>query len=299
MLTAGVGGFRANFRKLIASGQESRCTDDDRSEKNIRLGGIDTAYLDKGNGPPLLLLHGFGPGGSALGNWSGVIEPLASSFRVIAPDLLGFGGTGTPEEPDELTFDRSARHIADLLRHLAIDRISIIGNNYGGALALKLAVARPASVSRMVLLAPPAIEFAIGPHLRQLWSYSASPNNMLKLMRSFVHDPNLISPEAAIQRHEETQQPGVMAAFSRLFAAPHRLKLRALATPHRDLAALPHSVLLLHAREDRIVPLGVSIRLSQILQGADLHVFGRCGNLIHAERRDEFLALAIEFLRND
>jgi pimeloyl-ACP methyl ester carboxylesterase len=265
-------------------------------KKSVNVSGIATAYLEMGRAVPLLLLHGFGPGGSARGNWSDTIAPLSGHFRVLAPDLLGFGDTGVPAQPSQLDFDTSAGHIADFLDATGIKRAHVIGNNYGAALAIKLAIAHPERVSRMVLMSPPAIEFPIGPELSNLWGYQPSPDNMLRLMRSFVHDRERISPDAAIKRHDESLRPGILQAFAALFRPPHGETLRALTSPHAALARLSAPILLLHGREDRIIPVGVSKRLHQVLPNADLHVFANCGNLIHAERRDDFLRLAVGFL---
>jgi len=260
------------------------------------VSGITTAYLEMGRGVPLLLLHGFGPGGSARGNWSDTIAPLSRYFRVLAPDLLGFGDTGVPKERSHLNFETSVEHIADFLDATDAKNVHVLGNNYGAALAIKLASAHPERVLRMVLLSPPAIEFAISPELSNLWGYQPSPDNMLRLMRSFVHDREYISPDAASQRHDQSLRPGILQAFATLFKPPHGETLRALTSPHAALARLSSPILLLHGREDRIIPVGVSKRLHQVLPNADLHVFANCGNLVHAERRDDFLRLTAGFL---
>ncbi len=270
---------------------------DEPLKKTVNVSGIATTYLEMGRGVPLLLLHGFGPGGSARGNWAGTIAPLAGAFRVLAPDLLGFGETGTPDDRSQLDFDATVRHIADFLEATDVERAHVIGNNYGAALAIKLAIARPERVSRMVLLSPPAIEFVIGRELSNLWGYKPSPDNMLRVMRSFVYDRELIAFDAAAsQRHVESLRPGVLQAFATLFKPPYGETLKALTSPHGALARLSAPILLLHGREDRIIPVGVSKRLHQILPNADLHVFANCGNLVHAERRDDFVRLAAGFL---
>ena len=262
--------------------------------RNANVNGTPTAYFEVGSGRPLLLLHGFGPGGSASGNWSGIAAELASDHRVLAPDLLGFGQTIV--KPGALGFSATVDHIRDFMEHFGIGQADIVGNNYGGALAIKLAVQSPALVRRLILLSPPALSFEVGEGLRKLWSYLPSEENMHALMTSFVHDPQLITRGAARARHYESVAPGILDAFRTLFGEPHGARLEELASDEAVLSELTHPCMLLHGREDAIVPVAVSLRLSRLLGNADLHIFANCGNLIHVERRHDFLALVREFL---
>lgn len=119
----------------------------------VMAGGTDTAVIDTGDPgtgpdadqPPVLLLHGSGPGVSAAANWRLVIPALGGRRRVIAPDQLGFGGTATG---GRLTFGRAAwtDHALGLLDTLGVEQCDVIGNSMGGAIALSMAVARPAAV---------------------------------------------------------------------------------------------------------------------------------------------------------
>ena len=92
-----------------------------------------------GSGDPLLLIHGSGPGVSAFANWRLVIGPLAERFRVLAPDMAGFGSS---DKPDQYGMNQWVEQLVAFCDVLELGRISIVGNSFGGALALALAIRR-------------------------------------------------------------------------------------------------------------------------------------------------------------
>src|ERR1700744_3980590 len=96
--------------------------------RTIDAGGIRTSYLEAGAGEPIVMLHGSGPGVSAMANWQRNIGPLAHRFRVLAPDIVGFGAT---ERPDDVTY--SLRTWTDqiwaFLDALGIEKTAIVGNS--------------------------------------------------------------------------------------------------------------------------------------------------------------------------
>ncbi len=108
-----------------------------------------TNYLEEGNGKPLFLLHGSGPGVSAWTNWSKVMPELAPHFRVIAPDIAGFGFT---EFKADSKYDIKlwVRHLTGIMDALGIDKASFVGNSFGGALSIGLVSGIPLSVSAAI-----------------------------------------------------------------------------------------------------------------------------------------------------
>ena len=115
----------------------------------LDVAGVPTALIDTGpsqrtapSAPPVLLLHGSGPGVTAAANWRPVIPALSADRRVIAPDQLGFGGTATGE-PRNYGRTPWTAHALALLDTLNIGEVDVIGNSMGGAIALSMAVARP------------------------------------------------------------------------------------------------------------------------------------------------------------
>ena len=108
------------------------------------MNGVDVAYDDSGEGPPLLLLHA---GIADRTMWDDVTPMLAERFRVIAPDLRGYGKTPLPDGPFVYAAD-----VAGLLEGLGIERALVVGVSLGGHVALDLALAHPGLVDRLVLV---------------------------------------------------------------------------------------------------------------------------------------------------
>jgi pimeloyl-ACP methyl ester carboxylesterase len=115
----------------------------------VRAGGLETFYLEAGEGPPVLLLHGLGATSASL---LPTLWDLARDHRVIAPDFPGFGASDKPIRPYHAAF--FARFARDFLDALGIDRAHVIGNSMGGRAAIELALRFPERVDRLVLLAP-------------------------------------------------------------------------------------------------------------------------------------------------
>ena len=138
---------------------------------------------DSGSGQPLVvLLHGLpGPGVSAAANWRPVIPALAQSRRVIAPDQLGFAGTASGEKH---IYGRAAwtDHALALLDTLGVTEVDVIGNSMGGAVALSMAAARPATVRRIVLMGTMGVAMALPPGLDTIWSYSPGVEAMREVI---------------------------------------------------------------------------------------------------------------------
>lgn len=263
--------------------------------RSIQAAGIRTNYHDRGSGAPVLLVHGSGPGVSAWANWRGVLPPLAADRRVIAPDLVGFGYT---EHPSGLAFSPQAwtEHLVGLLDALDLPTVSVVGNSFGGALALRLAHRHPDRVDRLVLMGSAGTRFALTPGLDAVWGYRPSVENMAALLELFAYDRALLGPDLARLRYEASVRPGVHEAYSTMFPAPRQDGVDALALPDEALRAIGHDTLVVHGRDDRVVPLSSSLRLGELIPRAQLHVFNRCGHWAQIERCAEFVHLLRGFL---
>ncbi|MEU8797323.1 alpha/beta hydrolase [Spirillospora sp. NPDC048819] len=117
------------------------------AKRHARVGANRIAYLDVGDGPPVLLLHGC-PFSSFV--WRNVIAELRGRFRCLAPDLLGLGDTETPRGADwRLPAQLDA--VLGLLDHLGLERVTVVGHDQGGAIAQLMAAAHPGRISALVL----------------------------------------------------------------------------------------------------------------------------------------------------
>jgi len=265
----------------------------------IETGAVETNHHDLrtgDDGVPLLLLHGSGPGVSAWANWRLVIERLAPRRRILAPDLAGFGFTRVPEV---FTYSRQAwlEQIVAYLDALDVPQVDVVGNSFGGSMALALAISHPQRVRRLVLMGSVGVPFELTDGLDAVWGYEPSEQAMGTLMReTFAYDASLVTDELVRMRYEASIRPGAQEAFSAMFPAPRQRWVDAMAHPEADIRAIGHRTLLVHGRDDRVIPLSTSLTLLNWIDDARLHVFGRCGHWTQIEYTAPFCALIEGFL---
>lgn len=267
--------------------------------QTIVANGIRTNYIEAGDPslPPLILIHGSGPGVTAFANWNGVIPALSEHFHVLAPDMVGFGYTEVPKNVTDFTLDFWVDHIIGFLDALGIDQASFIGNSYGGALSLAVAARHPDRVRRFALMGAAGLKFEMSEGLLNVWGYEPSEANMRKLMETFAYNPGLVTDAIVLSRHNASIRPGSHEAFSRLFPEPRQAKLDRLATPEDDIRGIQAPALIIHGREDVIVPVDVAYRFSALLPHSELHVFGECGHWTQIEKKDRFIEVVLPFLQ--
>ena len=264
--------------------------------QSITAAGIRTNYHDSGGaGTPVLLIHGSGPGVSAWANWRLVMPALAQQARVIAPDMVGFGYT---ERPQGFVYSMDAwvRQAVGLLDALGIERTDLVGNSFGGGLSLALAIAHPERVRRLVLMGSAGVSFPLTEGLDAVWGYTPSVENMRAIMDYFAFDQGLMSDDLARLRFEASIRPGFQESFAAMFPAPRQRWIEALASAEADIRALPHQALVIHGREDRVIPLSTSLTLSSWIQRSQLHVYGQCGHWTQIEHAARFARLVGDFL---
>jgi len=263
--------------------------------KSIVAAGLRTNYHDRGNGSPVLMIHGSGPGVSAYANWRLVMPKLAESRRVIAPDMAGFGFTDRPAGA-VYSMDNWVAQAIGLIDALDLPQVDLVGNSFGGALSLALAIRHPQRVRRLVLMGAAGISFPLTPALDAVWGYTPSFENMRKVMDWFAYDRNLVTDELARLRFEASIQPGFHESYSSMFPAPRQRWVEALASREKDIRALPHETLVIHGREDQVLPVSNSITLADWILRSQLHVFGRCGHWTQIEHAARFGRLVGDFL---
>ena len=274
------------------------------------VAGVPTALIDTGpsqrDAPPVLLLHGSGPGVTAAANWRPVIPALSADRRVIAPDQLGFGGTASGQPGSGGTASGQPRrygraawtaHALALLDALGLETVDVIGNSMGGAIALSMAVARPGSVRRIVLMGSMGVAMALPPGLDAVWGYTPGRDQMREVIGLFAHDHRLITDELIELRYQASLSPSVRDSWEAMFPAPRQRWVDDLALSGAELAAIAHPVLLVHGRDDRVVPWRPSsAQLLDLLPDARLHVLAGCGHWTMIEKTAEFLGVVQPFL---
>ena len=265
---------------------------------SVVANGIRTNFIEAGQpgSPPLVLIHGSGPGVTGFANWNGVLPTLSQNFHCFAPDMVGFGYTEVPDGIEEFTLDFWVDHIVGFLDAVGVERASFIGNSYGGGLSLAVAARHPERVNRFVLMGAAGLRFEMTDGLRDVWGYEPSEANMRKLMETFAYNPALVTDTIVTSRHNASIRPGSHEAYSRLFPEPRQEKLDSLATPDAEIRAIEAPALIIHGREDIIVPVDVAYRFSALLKHSEMHVFGECGHWTQIEKKERFLEVVVPFL---
>ncbi|MEW6473498.1 MAG: alpha/beta hydrolase [Actinomycetota bacterium] len=260
----------------------------------VDANGIKTNYLEDGDGPPVVFIHGSGPGVTAYANWRLCLPALGQNFHVYALDMVGFGYT---DRPARITYnmDTWVAQIVGFLDALDIARTHIVGNSFGGALGIALADRFPERVDRLVLMGAVGVEFPLTEGLNAVWGYEPSVENMKRVMNYFAYNRQLLTDELAEVRYRASIEPGLQEAFSAMFPAPRQRWISALVTPEDQISVIPHETLVVHGRDNHVIPLENSLRLVQLIEKAELHVFGRCGHWVQIEWADEFNALLTRF----
>jgi pimeloyl-ACP methyl ester carboxylesterase len=263
--------------------------------RTIDAGGIQTSYLEAGAGQPVVMLHGSGPGVSAMANWQHNIGALSQRFRVLAPDIVGFGAT---QRPDDIVYSLRTwtDHVWAFLDAHGIHETAIVGNSLGGRIALQMATDRPDRITKMVLMGAPGVGMTPTEGLAALRAYQPSHNAMRDLLRNyFAVDPAMITDDLVAIRYEASIADGAYEAYRAMFFDPRHAGSE-LGISAEEVRAITTPALLVHGREDKVVPMQVSVTMLGLLPNADLHVFSACGHWTQIERADEFSALVADYL---
>lgn len=262
----------------------------------IQAAGIQTNYHDVGSGEPVLLIHGSGPGVSAWANWRLSLPALSNKFRVIAPDMVGFGFSERPANYP-YSMENWVTQAVGLLDALELERASLVGNSFGGALALALAIRHPERVNKLVLMGSVGVPFKITEGLDRVWGYEPSLQAMKGLLDIFAYNRALVTDELAKLRYQASIRPGFQESFSAMFPAPRQRWVDAMTSTLADIRALPHHTLIIHGRDDQVIPLQNAYDLLDLIEHSELHVFGECGHWTQIEHATSFNQLVAEFLK--
>lgn len=254
----------------------------------VTIDGHRLAYADIGTGRALFLLHGFS---GSLFDWRKMVFPLAErGFRVIVPDMLGAGESSKPADADYSVKAQGGR-MARLLDHLRIEKTVLIGNSYGGGVALVVARQRPELVDRMILLDAycypdglPAI---------------AKPVRMPVIPEWFT---GIVSLEAAARYLlplTDEMDPGDVEEYAREVGAEGRSMtiiktLRSMLSDNLSewearLRSTYTSALVLWGGRDRTLPVDLGRRLARDLPQARLAIIEKAGHMPNQETPKEVL----------
>ncbi|GII62087.1 2,6-dioxo-6-phenylhexa-3-enoate hydrolase [Sphaerisporangium krabiense] len=273
------------------------------TERTVTTNGYSTFFLDSGDEAKeaVILLHGGGPGANAASNWRGFVPALSDEYRVLAPDLVGYGRTDHPEDmPSSLIGWLRMRvdQVLALMDAHGIEQAHLVGNSMGGALAMHLVMAAPERVRKVSLMGSAGGHSQPTPEVMRMVSFYKDPSlsALENLTKWFVHDENELGASIAAiaeERHKEIMRPEIRRSYECFFSSSPA----EAAVPPSALRRMAHPFLLVHGREDRFVTPDSSVYLQRHLPNAELHIFPRCGHWVQIERADAYAVLLRNFLK--
>jgi 4,5:9,10-diseco-3-hydroxy-5,9,17-trioxoandrosta-1(10),2-diene-4-oate hydrolase len=257
-------------------------------------GGYNICVNEAGEGPAVVFIHGSGPGASGVSNFRNNIDAfVAAGFRVVLPDLIGYGASSKPEGID-YTLALFTDTLYEALRTLGITRATLVGNSLGGGIAIQMALDHPEFIDRLVLMSPGCIEdlpvyFAM-PGIANMRSGFAEGNYSIEDQRrlnlSLVYDPVHITDELVAERFAvaRTQPKEVLTRMRTPNLAPR-------------LGELKMPILGFWGLQDQFMPLSGANYFLERCENVRFMTFNKVGHWVQVERADEFNRYSIEFLR--
>ena len=256
-------------------------------------GGGSIRIAEAGDGPPLVLLHGAGLGASGLVHYHANIPAfVAAGFRVIVPDLLGFGASSKPIDAQGYPLVRFTDTLAAALDAHGVGQAAFFGNSLGGAVAIDMALRYPDKVSRAVLLAPGAMEsretYFAQPTVKAMAGVSADnvdAASMRTMLESFVTDPVTVTEHVVTAR--------VAAAKAQPREVMSSLILPDL-TPRLSELDLP--LLVIWGASDGICPVSGALKFAQSGANTTIIIYPQVGHWPMTERAIEVNRATLDFL---
>ena len=270
--------------------------------KSVMVDGQRISYLDQGQGPPVLLIHGFG---GSMWQWEHQQSALATRFRVITPDLPG---SGLSDKPDiAYTPDEMLHFLTEFLDALRIPQASLVGNSMGAGLAIGMALDQPDRVSKLVLISglpPRVMDHLANPSIKRALtagtpSWLVSFGNFLfgglmvdRILKEIVYDHTLLTPAVLERSNRNRQRPGLikplMTVGDNLPAWEERYAPR--------IGTITQPTMILWGEEDRVFPIKAGKLLHELIPKSAFTAIPRAGHIPQWEQPEPVNAYLRSFL---
>lgn len=251
-----------------------------------------THYHESGSGTPVLFLHGSGTGVSAAANWWLNLDDIGQENRAIAIDLIGFGQTVVPEGT-AYGIKAWVEHAVRVLDTLGIEKTWLVGNSLGGWVAFQFAIDHPERLAGIISMGTGGAK-----RTKALTSHATpelTVEGVRRALTDFVVDYSLVTEELVQARYRASKTEEVSTRFREVITARDRDREQ-LPLDFAALAELQVPVLLIHGREDAVIPASRSLELANIIPHADLHLFSQCGHWSQVERATDFNSIVRGYL---
>lgn len=269
------------------------------TSKRVKTKNWDIHYNEAGEGFPLVLVHGGGPGASGWSNYNPNIPYLSQYFRVIAIDLPGWGQSQPVAYEDR---DNSGV-LAEFLETLGIAKAAVVGNSMGGASVIRLAYERPDLVSHLITMGSPsgvpglfeAGGLTEGVKVLERAYFEPSMETVRALTEIMTFDHSNITDELVAERLKNTL---AQKAHVDNWIGGHG-KGPMVRLNQEMIPTITAPTLLMHGRDDRVTTFAHAIRLAGMIRNSRAVIVNRCGHWLQLEHAKEFNSTVRRFLEDN
>jgi 2-hydroxy-6-oxonona-2,4-dienedioate hydrolase len=259
-------------------------------------------YHEAGDGPPLLLLHGSGPGVTGWRNYHGNLAVFARRFRCLVLELPGFGVSDPTGEHPLVAAPKAVRRF---LEGLGLDQVDVIGNSMGGLVAANLAIRNSGMFRRIVTiggLGPSIFSPAPGEGVNLLTEFVEDPTReaLVRWLRSMVHDRALVTEEMIEERWSHATEPTTLASTRQLYGRAAMATMAAATADRPPYWAQLHKItaptLITLGRDDRVSPVDMALLPMRTIPHVEVHIFPNCGHWVMVEQKAAWESAVLAFL---
>lgn len=264
--------------------------------------GVRTHYVESGEGDPVILVHGGGPGASGAAGWGKLLPLLAPHLRVMAIDLIGSGHSDKPRV--DYSFQTLVDHLAGFIDTLGLARVRLVGNSQGAYVAMKYALDHPTRVRQVGVIATGTLASAVGlrddGHAQPLPTFDGTRSSLQEFLRLIVNDPMQLSDALVDERFEVASLPGHREMLDSLWDYRALLAQDAaqqqLFSVRERLARHPVPWTMIWGADDRTAPLAsLGVGMQELYPDAPFHVIEGAGHQAQTDAPQEVAEILLAF----
>ena len=267
------------------------------ARKTIMVDGLTTSYLEAGQGDPVVLLHGGEFGVSAELGWERSIGALAEHHRVLAPDMLGFGGSAKVIDFNDGRGMR-IRHIARFCEVVGVGSSHFVGNSMGAINLLVDATSEsPVLPARSMVIICGGGEMQRNDYLTALYDYDATLSGMRRIVEALFDDPSYPADDEYVQRrYDSSVAPGAWEALSAARFRRPGLEAPSLPSSTRPYERISVPTLVVEGECDKLLPSGWAAEVAGQIPGGRSVVIPKAGHCPQIEQPSVVNHLLVDFL---
>ncbi|MFG1932403.1 alpha/beta fold hydrolase [Mycobacterium sp. NPDC048908] len=269
----------------------------DFCRKTIQVDGLTTAYLEAGQGDPVVLLHGGEFGVTAEIGWEHNIAALGEHHRVLALDMLGFGGSAKVIDFNDGRGMR-IRHIARFCDAVGVKSAHFVGNSMGAVnLFVDATSDTPQLPARTLVMICGGGEIQRNEHSAALYDYDATLSGMRRIVEALFHDPRYAADDAYVRRrYESSIAPGAWEALAAARFRRPGLDPPALPSSDRPYGRIAVPTLVVEGQCDKLLPPGWAAEIATRIGGGRSCVVPKAGHCPQIEQPSVVNHLLVDFL---